>query len=1087
VRIFRQKFTLEDAIGIHACSLEANTRVTNGIPLGSSLFLPVCTVNCVQTLKVDALLKTIFTGLAGMCGGEYPQLAQRAGRTISEIFAGIGQFWETAPGLSFARVAQNGVNNELEVTISAAQVELDQLFFRTLTWFFSDPLETMWPFVAELPFHVLSAPAAWRVLCLVFTNGQASLGDTPQDEWRGLVRYAVHRERFADRLMLLPQRAADYLLITLANLARSRDPLAMNSSNSDEKEFVEAVFFELFAVACLNAQTREAFLRCIRDQLATVASAHPFLLSTLIRLLQQYFARIGKVAIYVLKAMPLNLWQPTAQDLLIVHRWLEEPLASAQHLAAREVLDLMDIEARPADHTQTGVQPDIHMHIAFAVATAFAKHATTYTTESWAQTSGKLIRGTQSPIAAFEAWCWKIVLVLEPWRTAAVDVETSIRLDPLRDAFKLPVVAFVVLSVSTAATTHRAFADHGVHLMECLLTHQQYSPSIAVLKRALPRVVLDAVQPAAVASNPKLVQVLQLLLQADQPSLAGDLLFTREHTIERLLVELIRFNFYGAAHSTVPDVAGGIAFEKLVEFWLQFLCSCDGWFGHQVARRLLDVVLAAAFAWADGRVVVQGLLERYHADAVVAEATKRTTDRKGVGGVLSWISNASRHDGDLLTFAETSAGYVDAVLPNWLRSSRASSPIGTTPMSMRRVSTCLIFESLVMETRKEASVRQRTGETLLLSNGTTLEASAKALKQSTGSFRVYRWAHYCSVLDPEESLLPLFWQMFFHLYFTAGSTPSGQRMERRCFGHLFFKNDRIGILETLKQRLSFLEEWHAAAGRGEHVESSMGEDGGEVADGNGGGGAALNNSLFINVEEGSGSTPTNSTMNNESVTHDDVGTLFRFSEWSATRVLAELRPVLAHQELAELYKAMRDWLDGDPDKLILSAPSRAELTAAGRRLFAVIHDSPWKAAEPHTLWRDLLPRELDGYAQRFRDAQSAVNMRVFLAPPQAARTNGGGLLTRKRSIGQMRGVPTALTSLMDAATINQAGLLSPHTKQLDALFFTREFEQDLMELSALASLYATQRTQVAQLDASYQEVLPTLHVNDPVHGVRFFV
>jgi hypothetical protein len=52
VRVFRQKFTLVDAIGSHACSLEANKRVTNGIPLGSSLLLPVCTVNCVQTLKV---------------------------------------------------------------------------------------------------------------------------------------------------------------------------------------------------------------------------------------------------------------------------------------------------------------------------------------------------------------------------------------------------------------------------------------------------------------------------------------------------------------------------------------------------------------------------------------------------------------------------------------------------------------------------------------------------------------------------------------------------------------------------------------------------------------------------------------------------------------------------------------------------------------------------------------------------------------------------------------------------------------------------------------------------------------------------
>jgi hypothetical protein len=37
VRVFRQKFTLEDAIGSHACSLQANMRVTNGIPLGSPL------------------------------------------------------------------------------------------------------------------------------------------------------------------------------------------------------------------------------------------------------------------------------------------------------------------------------------------------------------------------------------------------------------------------------------------------------------------------------------------------------------------------------------------------------------------------------------------------------------------------------------------------------------------------------------------------------------------------------------------------------------------------------------------------------------------------------------------------------------------------------------------------------------------------------------------------------------------------------------------------------------------------------------------------------------------------------------------
>jgi hypothetical protein len=66
VRVFRQKFTLEDAIGSHACSLEASRRVTIGIPLGSPLFLPVHTVNCVQTLK--GMISTKGTGVrSGVC------------------------------------------------------------------------------------------------------------------------------------------------------------------------------------------------------------------------------------------------------------------------------------------------------------------------------------------------------------------------------------------------------------------------------------------------------------------------------------------------------------------------------------------------------------------------------------------------------------------------------------------------------------------------------------------------------------------------------------------------------------------------------------------------------------------------------------------------------------------------------------------------------------------------------------------------------------------------------------------------------------------------------------------------------------
>jgi hypothetical protein len=48
---FEQKCALEDAIGSHACSLEASMRVAHSMPFRCSLRLPVGTVNSVQTLK----------------------------------------------------------------------------------------------------------------------------------------------------------------------------------------------------------------------------------------------------------------------------------------------------------------------------------------------------------------------------------------------------------------------------------------------------------------------------------------------------------------------------------------------------------------------------------------------------------------------------------------------------------------------------------------------------------------------------------------------------------------------------------------------------------------------------------------------------------------------------------------------------------------------------------------------------------------------------------------------------------------------------------------------------------------------------
>jgi subtilisin family serine protease len=97
---FRQEFTLEDAIGSHACSFEASRCVTNGIPLGCPLFLPVHTVNCVQTLKVSSSdntdARSYFSNF-GLCSNIFAP-----GSSITSTWIGSPYAINTISGTSMA-------------------------------------------------------------------------------------------------------------------------------------------------------------------------------------------------------------------------------------------------------------------------------------------------------------------------------------------------------------------------------------------------------------------------------------------------------------------------------------------------------------------------------------------------------------------------------------------------------------------------------------------------------------------------------------------------------------------------------------------------------------------------------------------------------------------------------------------------------------------------------------------------------------------------------------------------------------------------------------------------------------------------
>jgi hypothetical protein len=46
---------------------------------------------------------------------------------------------------------------------------------------------------------------------------------------------------------------------------------------------------------------------------------------------------VGKVAIFLIRALPLHKWEPTGADAAIIRLWLESPFQSPEHLVCDSV------------------------------------------------------------------------------------------------------------------------------------------------------------------------------------------------------------------------------------------------------------------------------------------------------------------------------------------------------------------------------------------------------------------------------------------------------------------------------------------------------------------------------------------------------------------------------------------------------------------------------------------------------------------------------------------------------------------------------------------------------------------------------
>ncbi|KAG7164519.1 Ectopic P granules protein 5-like 5, partial [Homarus americanus] len=99
----------------------------------------------------------------------------------------------------------------------------------------------------------------------------------------------------------------------------------------------------IFEATFVNEGTREALSRNGRDLLATIAAKHPLSISYLLTATQEWISNVGGMALYLFRALPLELWEPGNDDVTCVSLWLLfMPAASVENQLARIIFSKLN-------------------------------------------------------------------------------------------------------------------------------------------------------------------------------------------------------------------------------------------------------------------------------------------------------------------------------------------------------------------------------------------------------------------------------------------------------------------------------------------------------------------------------------------------------------------------------------------------------------------------------------------------------------------------------------------------------------------------------------------------------------------------
>lgn len=424
----------------------------------------------------------------------------------------------------------------------------------------------------------------------------------------------------------------------------------------------------------------------------------------------------------------------------------------------------------------------------------------------------------QTATMAFMNWCWAILVKLE-----LTDVQTLTLLEASRLHVQDPGLAKYALfsqgQLTFVKTVHLLLTEASRDVNQFL--QEGWTTLTAVLHAGVGSVFLDLVGrlvPPIIFSgsdvNTHIMKFGQLLRDVggwkQDPMLAraaASQQSSKSRTArQNVTKEMKGIWFLLQAHLEQGDTHGDGGTVAVIKFWMNAIFSQKEWMLHQECVQVLDVVCHVAFEYGFHTLAKDALMEQQillsigYRRAPGVSAELMVFAQPGLERVMDMLPE--RFVKALPLSVPQGSSDPSLLMGTWSVRAFATS-VFTQQAMVESTSVWFAYYALSVETGLERDMRIKVGNYYRLHPAdfkvhgnikTVVKTLGITSRKTLQNFAIWRWAQHLLALPVDTFLLPLFWQMFFSLYFGHAQHPT-------TFYGCKFLETNPEIVEHLKERL----------------------------------------------------------------------------------------------------------------------------------------------------------------------------------------------------------------------------------------------------------------------------------------------